>query len=378
MAIATITDTFLDKPFNRKTDFSNALKTALTNAGFPVGDLDTFDITDAHMISMQGAGATTFNAGNANSIAGFVKNYVVNSGATTGTFQFVFFTRGAWATAYGGTGIATTTTDSGFCPGMYPVLGGWDTTNKRPTSTVDGNCIGGYTSDYSAALTQSTTANEARYTYHNGNSGALAKLPTGCPYNSAATSTDNSTFPYNYSNAIFFKAINHPEIRGVFIQQANRQTIFLGYIRPENLPTWWNENSHPYIFTSPNADLLNFRMFSGVNSPYSSATQANSYRIGNLSLGAGNAANSSKRDVIASPLMLDAQTQTGIIGRFSNDIILTNYSVFAQFDKLIVTPGVEEYLILSQSRYGRPATVNTLTYTGNIDTTTYSLGVRIV
>lgn len=382
MAVATITDTFLDKPFLRKTDFNTALKAALVNAGFSNTDVDTFDITDAGAQTYNSFNSTTgstFNSGNANSISGFVKSHILNAGATLGTVQLVFFNRGAWSTNYGGSGSGTNnTTDNAFCPGNYIVTGGWDTTNKKPTSTVDGSCIGGYVADYSAAITQAVSVADSRYAYSTGASGTSSRLPNGNPWQGAATTTDTTTFPYNYTNPIFFKAINHPEFRGVFIQQASRGTIFVGYIRPENLPTWWNENSYAYCFHSPNSDFLNFRSFSGVFSPYSGTNQQTSYRIGNLSLGSGNAANSSKRDVVSAPLLLDNQTQVGILGRFSNDVILTNYTTLTQFDKLIVTAGVEEYLILSQNRIARPPTTNTSTYGGNIDNTTYSVGVRIV
>lgn len=377
MPNAVITDTFLDKPFDRKTNFMAAFKTAVHNAGFSTTDLDTYDIRDEQSYTSNSS-AAHFNAGSIGSLVAFVKTVVLNGSATQGTIQMPFFSRTGYLSSFGGVQSSTATNETMFCPGNFACVGGWDTTNKKPTSSVDGNAIGGYVADYSACLTQLTATANAAYTYSGGSAGASTRLPSGHPFQGAVLATDLTTNPFNFTNPIYFKAVSHPEVRGVFVYQSSRPVIFCGYIRPATLPSWWNENTYPYCFLTPNGDFLNFRGFSGALSPYSGTTQQTSYRIGNLSLGSGNSANASKRDVLSAPVLLDNQTQVGVVGRFSSDIVLIQYTNLAQFDKAIVTAGVEEYLILSGGRYGRPPTVNTATYPNVIDNTTYGLGIRVV
>jgi hypothetical protein len=384
---ATITTTVLNKTFNRKTDFMGALGTALVNAGFSNTNLDSYDINDSNGISFNGAGSY-WNSGGPGSLVGIVKT-VTLSGATQGTIQMNFFARTAYGSNWGGATSLSASTELAFHAGSFAVSGGWNTSTKVPTSGTAGNAIGGYISDYSGCLTQSTgsSANTCFYIANTGTSGG--RFPLGHQYNGYSTTSDNTNFPYSFSSPVFFTAINHSEVRGVFVNQQNRPTTFLGYIRPSTLPTWWNENNHPYVFQPFNTDMMTYRGFYGSLTPFSGQTIYSNYMIGRPGawsasssglptgplLGSANTGNSSKRDVMSSPFLLDA---TGIVGRFSSEIVLVNYSGLQQFDKIIVTAGVEEYQVLTPYRSSRYNTAGDSTYATLTDNSVYGLAIRTV
>lgn len=52
------------------------------------------------------------------------------------------------------------------------------------------------------------------------------------------------------SNQITINAVNHPEFRGIFIQQTGNANILtsIGSLRPANKPAWWNESLWLYAF----------------------------------------------------------------------------------------------------------------------------------
>jgi hypothetical protein len=386
---ATITTTVLNKTFNRKTDFMGALDTALGNAGFG-SNIETYDIRDLTAWAYLGSSPTTLDTGNAGSLVGRAKT-VTLSGATCGTVQINIFSRTAYSSNWGGVNSPSSGTENCFIPGSFICYGGWNTSAHTPTSSTAGNAIGGYIADYSGCLTQNTgtTANQLIYLYSSGV--ASGQLPLGHQYNGSVTTADNTNYPYNFTNPIFFTAINHSEIRGVFVNQFNRPTTFIGYVRPATLPSWWNENSFPYCFQSLNSNLLVYRSFYGSNSPFSSNTIYSNFHIAcpaaastiagsvptGAILGSSNTANSNKRDVMSSPFLLDTGTGA-IVGKFSSDIVLVNYTGLAQFDNIIVTAGVEQYTVLSAYRASRYNTGNTSTYAGAVDNSVYGIAIRTV
>ena len=71
--------------------------------------------------------------------------------------------------------------------------------------------------------------------------------------------------------SVYFFAINEPQIRNLILYHERGlwiNRIYLGYIRPFNLPPgWWDENSYPYCFCSVNGSFNTFRFFNNAGSP---------------------------------------------------------------------------------------------------------------
>lgn len=132
------------------------------------------------------------------------------------------------------------------------------------------------------------------------------------------------------------------ELKFLQLSQGTTTTTFLGTIRPENKPSWWNENTYPYCFIPNCNSNPNYfsTLYSSSLNPYSN-NQCNLLFSGALST-----ANSvtGKRDVVAGLLLLSNSNQ-GIAGKTSTDIALAAASGLAKLDTLQVS-AAEEYTLL--------------------------------
>jgi hypothetical protein len=138
-------------------------------------------------------------------------------------------------------------------------------------------------------------------------------------------------------NSIYeFKAINHPEIRGVIITQ-NTNVLFVGYYRPAGIPNWFSTNNYPYGFYSlsenvaiPNASLS---ITTGlILNDLGGASFNISPNIGILN---NNPENNNRRYLLKSPLLGYTSSNRYIIGQFSTDIALVaakNNSKYSKYN----------------------------------------------
>jgi hypothetical protein len=398
MPAASFIDSFLTAPFSRKTDFHTAFKASVEAAGFPSTDIDVFDINDQNYVNS--FGVTNFQAGAVGSLRGFVKEIVFN-GSSKGTVQICFFTRTVWNNSLGGFGgSGNPYNDQAFAAGCFVVQGGWNSTTRLPNSSL--STIGGYT-------VNGTPADSASINWW-GLSGATG--PMGVPLANAGGSGDRIRCIYNMTNPIRFTAINHGEIRGVYIQQAEKLPQFVGLIRPANKPAGWNENNFPYCFTSENSSFFRYRSFYGAQSPYNVLIdnptllnfpgcthwlyEQNSQTITEVGMGRGsnssvvpsnpiNPANNNKRDLLTAPYLLNNTSGAGVesgkwlVGQFSDDIVVSHSRGLDFRDKMIVSPGTEEYTVITSPEIGNYSGSSTISYRKYGDTTFYAhylLGIR--
>jgi hypothetical protein len=369
MPAASLIDSYLPAPFNRKVDFHAAFKASVEAAGFPAADIDVFDRADSEYVNS--FGTTYFGAGTVGSIRGFVKEIVFN-GSSKGTIQICFFTRTIRSTTYGGYGAAIPYLDLQFVPGFFIVQGGWNSTTKLPNNAL--STISGW------GVNSSPDSSASSFW---GVSGAIGTL--GSPLASVGGSGDRVRCILNNTNPIKFTAINHPEIRGVYIQQAEKLPHFIGVCRPTDKPATWDENIYPYVLASENSSFFTYRGFYGALSPYNTIITDHSFlnfpgcvlwvndynnntftepglgrtaNPGSTPVNPINPANNNKREVITAPYIINRfggaglESSRWLLGQYSDDIVITN-SIGLDFkDKIIVSPGTEEYTVITTPEVG--------------------------
>lgn len=400
MPAASFTDSYLTAPFSRKTDFHTAFKAAVEAAGFPTTDIDVFDRDDSRYIAL--FGTPNFASGEVGSIRGFVKEIVFN-GSAKGTIQICFFTRTVWSTTYNGFGGGSGSnpyTDQAFAAGCFVIQGGWNSTTKLPNSAL--STIGGYTVNTAPSAISSNS-----WWGDNGTTGLM-----GAPIANAGSSVDRVRCVYDMVNPIRFTAINHGEIKGVYIQQAEKLPQFVGLIRPANKPPGWDETNFPYCFASENSSFFRYRSFYGAQSPYNISIDSpillnfpgcvqwgyelNSQIGVDVGMGRGantsavpsnpiNPANNNKRDLMTAPYLLNTAAGSGVesgrwlVGQFSDDIVVSN-SIGLDFrDKMVVSSGTEEYTVITSPEIGNYNNSSTISYRKYGNTSFYShyvLGLR--
>ncbi|QSJ17694.1 hypothetical protein JYQ62_02105 [Nostoc sp. UHCC 0702] len=158
-------------------------------------------------------------------------------------------------------------------------------------------------------------------------------------------------FPLFYSNQIVFTACNHPEIKMVNIFQQGSVNTNIAVIRPTNKPSWWDENQWLYAFVSTNSVSFNSWMPSNLNpmGVTSNITNICTFMTSPAFVNA-NTNNLNKRDTV-NGLILCFPTAAGMlagsVGRTSDDLALGCCGALNMFDVFQVTPGQEEYTMLS-------------------------------
>lgn len=182
------------------------------------------------------------------------------------------------------------------------------------------------------------------------------------------TATDTGTnflgqnaYSYTNTNTLTLYAINHDELRMVILYfAASSAAIALGYIRPANKPSWWNENANLYCFNAwgSTSTPIGRGNVCGSN-PFSiaSAASANDFRCDDVRMIDANP--SGNRDVVRSPVFSGIQSPARHpVGRFSSDVAIACANNMAFPDKVQVSAGVEEYFILNIS--GQTATTSSI------------------
>jgi hypothetical protein len=373
----------------------------MENAGFPASNVDDYEVQDTCLSNS--FGGTAFNVGQNGSVKGFVKELTYNATAN-GLLGIGCFTRTVYTSSLGGSGSTSLPyNDAAFIAGGFMYAGGWNSTTKAPTSANSGKVIGGYTAatDFSSSLTNNDTF--AR----DGNYGV-----EGHPFYYWVGSDSKKKCILNYSSPIKFISINHPEIRGVYIQQMEKAPYFIGICKPANPPSWLNENNFPYGFMTIDSSFFTYKGFWGASNPlntsassnivissagmgvwymytnYNNAQQGMGFSNANTKVtGAVNIGNSSKRDIVTAPHMFNTGSNSGasgkwLYGQFSNEVAVTLTEGLQLFDKIIISPGTEEYMVITTPNYqGFGDSSNPVTSQANSDSLYfgyYSMALRTV
>ena len=138
-------------------------------------------------------------------------------------------------------------------------------------------------------------------------------------------------------------AIAHPEARLLIIRQLTNYR-YLGYIRPQNKPAWWDENSYPYCFSPRDSQMEYFYGFHTALSPYNhSASNSNLY-YSNYPLRLAYPNPEGKMDLLPA-FYLGAPEEKGNAGVFSEDFNYAAAAAMSIGDEIVVTSGTEEYFL---------------------------------
>jgi len=144
-----------------------------------------------------------------------------------------------------------------------------------------------------------------------------------------------------------FVALNaNPEYKLILVYQ---NTVYypLGYCSPNNKPSWWDLNSFPYVFI-PTGNTFSLFRTSALN-PYNT-TEHDIALAGTSRLGSVNTI-SNRRDILQGLILL-SQSNTGLSGRTSDDLVLFAGSSTSRFDVLQIPNSSNQYLILNPSSGG--------------------------
>lgn len=149
-----------------------------------------------------------------------------------------------------------------------------------------------------------------------------------------------------------FIALNaNPEYKLILVYQ-NKLYYPLGYFSPANKPSWWDLNSFPYVFVPTENTFVYFRS-SSLN-PYSN-TEHDIALGGTSRLGTLNTI-SNRRDVLQGLILL-TQSNTGLSGRTSDDLVLFAGSGTSRFDILQIPNSSNQYLVLAPNSGGLAARI---------------------
>lgn len=138
----------------------------------------------------------------------------------------------------------------------------------------------------------------------------------------------------------------NPEYKFVLVQQS-AFCLPLGYFSPVNKPSWWDLNSFPYAFL-PDGISFNVVRTPTLN-PYGNSEHdiglSNATRLGTANR------ISNRRDILQGLILL-SQSNAGLSGRTSDDMVLFSGSGTTRFDILQVPGSTNQYLVLNPSNGG--------------------------
>lgn len=168
-------------------------------------------------------------------------------------------------------------------------------------------------------------------------------------------STNNSPYctsvTFSASSQIFLAAYDHPEIKGVILEQAGSTAVPLCYCYPQK-PSWWSEDSFTFAFIPQTVNWNTFLGLTTTNSPYNHAI-ADTYGINALpNLSVANPI-TNRRDILpGAALFCPGTANQGVAARFSAEVVQVAGNALARFDILQVAAGVEEYQLLQPGAAG--------------------------
>lgn len=154
------------------------------------------------------------------------------------------------------------------------------------------------------------------------------------------------------STQINFVALNSgSECKLVMLQQGST-VIALGCITPVNKPNWWDLNRWNYCFV-PVTNTFNTLRACSLN-PYNNSEHDASLNLNRMSL-ANTITN--RRDILPG-IIVYTQSNTGIAGRTSDDLVSVAANGTNRFDVLQIPGDNKEYLILHPNNGGLAVRTN--------------------
>ncbi|MBE9191398.1 hypothetical protein IQ230_13790 [Gloeocapsopsis crepidinum LEGE 06123] len=145
------------------------------------------------------------------------------------------------------------------------------------------------------------------------------------------------------NNQVDFVALNAtPELNIVMLTQGST-AIALGSISPENKPSWWNLEAWNYCFIPIGNTFATCR--STTNNPYGNSSHDTSLNISRM----GSANNQTNRRDMLPGIILYTQSNRGISGRTSDDLVMVAASGTTRYDTLQIPGDSKQYLIIDPS-----------------------------
>jgi hypothetical protein len=291
------------------TDLNTALQTAMGNAGFAT----LYDTVTTTGVNMYFSSDTT------------IKQYVyqvVNSAAAKGTIYFIVSTMTYNAGGY-----------TGYCYISCAMSTGWDLGTHAPT----GDVVGGF--GFSDLV---------------GTSPAVRLGPFFTQYTPLINQTGGAlpgTF-ISPNAPVYFRAVNHPEYKAVFLQ-ANNFIVSISYFVPANKPSWWDEDNYPYCFMGNSYNPGSFYGFPTSGNPfnYGSTYVPANYNLQRYALNLGNPGQGNKRELVPGIILADPSVNA-TLGRTSDDFCSAAANGLGIWDVLQVIPGTQEYVVLTGGTSG--------------------------
>lgn len=122
--------------------------------------------------------------------------------------------------------------------------------------------------------------------------------------------------------------------------------IALGFVSPANRPAWWDLNAWNYCFL---ATAATFAVFRSTNlNPYSSSDNDSSLNIARM--GTANV-QTNRRDLLPGVIFY-SQTNQGISGRTSDDLVMIAGSGTTRYDTIQIPGDTKQYLLLNPASGG--------------------------
>ena len=158
-------------------------------------------------------------------------------------------------------------------------------------------------------------------------------------WNTGTKAGTNSSSSTQYATvvgttALNLRAVNHPEFKGVVLEQGTIQGV-IALVRPKGtVPSWWNENSYPYQFlTRYSAAPSNSRLGS-TTTPF--GNNIDHEYLQSTKMQDGNAQNSDARSIL--PLCILSAGAGGIIAS-CDDVIICASNTARPLDTITISAG---------------------------------------
>lgn len=145
---------------------------------------------------------------------------------------------------------------------------------------------------------------------------------------------------------VSFTALNGAaEYKLVMLTQGTN-AIALGFVAPANKPAWWDLNAWNYCYV-PTANT--FAVFRSTNlNPYNSSDNDSSLNLTRM----GTANNQTNRRDLLPGIIFYTQTNQGISGRTSDDLVMLAGSGATRYDTVQIPNDTKQYLLLNPASGG--------------------------
>jgi hypothetical protein len=157
-------------------------------------------------------------------------------------------------------------------------------------------------------------------------------------------STAAGTLAITLTSTFNFFAINHAEMRGCLVYQNSIAIGFLGYLKLNVLPGWWDENQSPCAFIPRTIAIPFSPVLQTISALRPTGLGAN-LLIASHTNATANTANNGRRTVRAAHI--DDDSNKYGIGTFSSDLGVSASNSMTLFDTIVTT--TEEFAFVDGS-----------------------------